>query len=178
MAVIITIMAFSVGAPGGSTFDAVRKWLPGLLVYMLSFAVIGIYWNNHHHLLRATHRISAAVMWSNLHLLFWLSLIPEMTDWVRHHAHSHLPASGYGLVALGAAIGYTILVRAIIRANGEDSEVAQAIGSDFKGYASLFLYASGAGLAWLTPWIAYALYVTVALIWFIPDRRLARPAAL
>lgn len=178
MAVIITIMAFSVGSPPGSSWEAVRKWLPGLLVYILSFTAIGIYWNNHHHLLRATDRINGAVMWSNLHLLFWLSLVPEMTDWVHHHSQDHLPASAYGMVSLGAAVAYTILVRSIVRCNGSDSPVAQAIGSDVKGYGSLVLYAGGVGLAWIDPWIAYALYIAVAVMWWVPDRRLARRAPL
>jgi uncharacterized membrane protein len=174
MAVIITIMAFELRAPQGATLTAVRAQLPGLLVYVLSFAFIGIYWNNHHHLLRAADRISGAVMWANLFLLFWLSLIPVLTEWLRDEYRHPLPAAAYGIVALAAAIAYTVLVRALIRANGRDSSVATAIASDAKGYASLGLYAAGVGLAFVSPWISYAIYAAVSVMWFIPDRRFTR----
>jgi uncharacterized membrane protein len=141
----------------------------------LSFTIVGIYWNNHHHLLRATQRISGGVMWANLLLLFWLSLIPVATKWVGQVHSASLPASVYGMVLLGAALAFQFLVHMIIRANGRDSLVATAIGSDIKGNASVGLYAGGVGLAWLSPWIAYGLYVAVAVIWFVPDRRFARP---
>ena len=174
MAVIITIMAFELRAPEGFNFEAVRDQLPGLLVYMLSFAFIGIYWNNHHHLLRATDRISGAVMWANLFLLFWLSLIPVATEWLRDEYRHPFPAAAYGVIALAAAIAYTILVRALIRANGQDSRVATALSSDAKGYASLAMYAAGVGLAFVSPWISYGLYAAVSVMWFIPDRRFTR----
>jgi uncharacterized membrane protein len=174
IAVIITIMALELRAPHGASLDAMREQLPGLLVYVLSFVIIGIYWNNHHHLLRAAERISGAAMWANLFLLFWLSLIPVLTEWLRDEYRHALPAATYGAVALAAGIAYAILVRTLIRANGRDSGVAQAIGSDIKGYASLVLYAAGVGLAFVSPWISYALYATVAAIWFIPDRRFTR----
>src|SRR5919108_2879769 len=143
IAVIITIMALELRAPEGATWDAVREQLPGLLVYVLSFVIIGIYWNNHHHLLRAAERISGAAMWANLFLLFWLSLIPVLTEWLRDEYRHALPAAAYGAVALAAGVAYAILVRALIRANGRGSAVAEAIGSDVKGYASLALYAGG-----------------------------------
>jgi uncharacterized membrane protein len=174
MAVIITIMAFELRAPDGFTFAAVSDELPGLLVYILSFTFIGIYWNNHHHLLRVTDRISGAVMWANLFLLFWLSLIPVATEWLRDEYRHALPAAAYGLISLAAAIAYTILVRALIRANGRDSRVAEAISSDRKGYVSLALYAAGVGLAFVSPWISYGLYAAVSVMWFIPDRRFTR----
>jgi uncharacterized membrane protein len=174
IAVIITIMALELRAPHGASLDAMREQLPGLLVYVLSFVNIGIYWNNHHHLLRAAERISGAAMWANLFLLFWLSLIPVLTEWLRDEYRHPLPAATYGAVALAAGIAYAILVRTLIRANGRDSAVAQAIGSDIKGYGSLVLYAAGVGLAFVRPWISYALYATVAAIWFIPDRRFIR----
>jgi uncharacterized membrane protein len=174
IAVIITIMALELRAPDGTSLDAVREQLPGLLVYVLSFVIIGIYWNNHHHLLRAAERISGAAMWANLFLLFWLSLIPVLTEWLRDEYRHALPAAAYGTVALAAGIAYAILVRALIRANGRDSAVAQAIGSDIKGYASLVLYAAGVGFAFVSPWISYAFYVAVAVMWFIPDRRFTR----
>jgi uncharacterized membrane protein len=175
MAVVITIMAFGLDVPKDTTWHALAEQLPSLLVYMLSFTTIGIYWNNHHHLLRATEHINGAVMWSNLHLLFWLSLIPVTTKWVGQEHDAHLPASVYGIVALGAAVAYGILVQTIIRANGRDSPVATAIGSDLKGNVSVVLYIAGVGLAWVSPWIAYALYVAVAVVWFVPDRRFVNP---
>jgi uncharacterized membrane protein len=174
MAVIITIMALELRAPEGATLEAVRGRLPGLLVYLLSFVIIGIYWNNHHHLLRAAERVSGAAMWANLFLLFCLSLIPVQTEWLRDEYRHPLPAAAYGSVALAAGFGYAILARALIRANGPDSAVAAAIGSDRKGYASLALYAAGVGLAFVSPWIAYGCYVAVAVMWFIPDRRFTR----
>jgi uncharacterized membrane protein len=174
IAVIMTIMAFELRPPHGSTWIDVRAQAPGLLVYVLSFVVVGIYWNNHHHLLRAADRISGAAMWANLFLLFWLSLIPVLTEWLRDQYRHALPAAAYGMVALLAGFAYAILVRTLIRANGRDSALAAAIGSDVKGYTSLVLYAAGVGLAFVTPWIAYALYVAVALVWFVPDRRFVR----
>jgi uncharacterized membrane protein len=176
MAVIITIMAFGLNVPKDTTWHSAGQQLPSLLVYSLSFTMIGIYWNNHHHLLRVTQRISGAVMWTNLHLLFWLSLIPVATKWVGEKHQAHMPASVYGIISFGAAVAYGLLVQAIIRANGRDSPVARGIGTDVKGRVSVFLFAVGAGLAWLSPWIAYALYVAVALVWFAPDSRL-RPDA-
>ena len=174
MAVIITIMAFELRPPHGATFDAVRGQLPGLLVYVLSFVFVAIYWNNHHHLLRAADRISGGAMWANLFLLFWLSLIPVLTAWLRDEYRNALPAAMYGGVALAAAVAYSILIGALVRANGPESAVAKAIRSDIKGYASLVLYAAGVGLAFVSPWISYGLYVAVSLIWFIPDRRFLR----
>jgi TMEM175 potassium channel family protein len=175
MAVIITITALSLRTPSGTSFGALGQRLPQLLIYILSFTFVGIYWNNHHHLLRATHHISAGVMWSNLHLLFWLSLIPFVTQWVgagdNHSAH--WPAATYGIVALGAAIAFEILVLTIIRANGRDSAVARATGSNLKGHVSIVCYAAGVGFAFLSPYIAYALYALVAVMWFVPDRQLA-----
>ena len=173
MAVIITIMAFGLEVPKDATWHAVKQQFPPLLVYVLSFTLIGVWWNNHHHLLRATEHISGAVMWTNLHLLFWLSLLPLATKWVGQAHQSSLPASAYGIVSVGAALAYGLLVRMIIAANGRDSPVARAIGSDVKGKVSTGLFAAGVGLAWVSPWIAYALYVGVALVWFVPDRRLS-----
>ena len=173
MAVIITIMAFSIPPPDGSSASSLRGLLPHLLVYVLSFVMVGIYWNNHHHLLRATQKIGGSVMWANLFLLFWLSLFPIVTAWVGRFPSRPVPAMTYGLVGLAAGLSYTILVRTIIRVNGADSNVGRSVGSDTKGYASLVLYASGAVLAFVSPWIAYGLYACVAVLWFIPDRRLA-----
>jgi len=171
MAVIITIMAFELRPPDGGSLDAVSAQLPGLLVYVLSFAFVAIYWNNHHHLLRAANRISGAVMWANLVFLFWLSLIPVLTEWLREEYRSALPAATYGCVALTAGFAFSILTRTLIRANGRDSAVARAVRSDIKGSASLAMYAAGVVLAFVSPWLAYALYAGVSLMWFVPDRR-------
>jgi uncharacterized membrane protein len=174
MAVIITIMAFSINVPKDTTWHALGQQLPSLLVYVLSFTMIGMYWNNHHHLLRATEHISSGVMWANLALLFWLSLIPFATKWVGQAHQASLPAAVYGMVTFAAGVAYRVLIEMIIRANGRDSAVAAAVGSDVKGFLSIGLYALGIGLAWLSPWIAYALYLAVAVVWFIPDRRFSR----
>jgi uncharacterized membrane protein len=174
MAVIITIMAFDLKTPITANWHGLEGRLPSLLVYILSFTFVGIYWNNHHHLLRATRQINGAVMWANLHLLFWLSLIPFATSWVgTEHAHS-LPASAYGVVALGAALAYFVLVRTILRANADDDSIADAVGMDIKGMVSPAIYAIGIGLAYVSPYIAYACYAAVAVIWFVPDKRLTR----
>ena len=172
MAVIITIMAFGLNVPRDTTWHAAARELPSLLVYLLSFTLIGIYWNNHHHLFRITQRISGAVMWASLHLLFWLSLIPVATKWVGQAHDASLPAAVYGIVGFGAGAGYGLLVQMIIKANGRDSAVARGIGSDVKGRLSAGLFAADVGLAWLSPWIAYALYLAVAFLWWVPDRRL------
>jgi uncharacterized membrane protein len=174
-AVIITIMALELRAPQGYTLGDVRRdLLPGLVVYILSFTLVGIYWNNHHHLLRAAERINGAVMWTNLFLLFWLSLIPVLTEWLREEYEHPLPAAAYGVVLLASGFAYSLLVRTLIRANGRDSAMARAIGSDVKGNLSLGIYAAAIPLAFVSPWISYALYVAMALLWFVPDRRFVR----
>ena len=173
LAVIITIMALELKAPVEGTFRSLHERLPSLLIYILSFTFIGIYWNNHHHLLRAARRVTGGVMWANLHLLFWLSLIPVLTEWIGEHYQAHAPAATYGLVCLGSAVAFIILTRAIIRADGGDSPVA-AIGRDVKGRASLVLYAAATGLAFVSPFISYALFAAVAVIWFVPDSRFSR----
>jgi uncharacterized membrane protein len=175
LAVIITIMALELKAPDGGSLASLRGRLPALLIYILSFTFIGIYWNNHHHLLRAARRITGGVMWANLHLLLWLSLIPVLTEWIGEYHDSTTPAAVYGLVCLGAAMAFTILTRAIIRADGGTSAVAQAVGRDVKGQASLALYAAAAALAWVNPWISYAVFAAVSVLWFVPDPRLSRP---
>jgi uncharacterized membrane protein len=174
MAVIITIMAFELKAPAGGGFSDLRDRLPALLVYILSFTFIGIYWNNHHHLLRAARQITGAVMWANLHLLFWLSLIPVLTEWIGERHADTAPAVIYGVVCLGASVAFYLLTRAIIAADGEDSAVASALGSDFKGRISLLLYAAGTALAAVSPYIAYGIFAAVAILWFVPDRRFSR----
>jgi uncharacterized membrane protein len=177
LAVIITIMAFGLRAPVGGSFTDLRGRLPALLVYILSFVYVGMYWNNHHHLLRAARRLTGGVMWANLHLLFWLSLIPVLTEWMGEHYQESAPAATYAVVSLGAGVAFIVLTRAIIRADGSDSLVARAIGRDYKGRVSLLVYAAAIGLAFVSPWIAYALFVCVAVMWFVPDRRFSRWAA-
>ena len=174
MAVIITIMAFDLKTPISATWHGLDGRLPSLLVYILSFTFVGIYWNNHHHLLRATERISGSVMWANLHLLFWLSLIPFATSWVGSQHGDWLPAAVYGVVALGAALAYYILVRFILRANVGDAALSRAVGADVKGIVSPAIYVIGIGLAYVSPYLSYACYAAVAVIWFVPDRRLTR----
>jgi len=174
MAVIITIMAFELKPPAAATGAALADRMPGLLVYALSFAFIGIYWNNHHHLLRSARRLSAAVMWSNLLLLFWLSLIPVLTSWLATSYKSSLPAAVYGAVGLLAAVSYYLLVRALIAANGRDTPLARSVARDLKGKVSVVLYAAGAAAAFISPWISYVLFVTVSVMWVVPDPRLAR----
>ena len=180
LAVIITIMALELKAPvGEGSFGDLKERIPALLVYILSFTFIGIYWNNHHHLLRAARRVTPAVMWSNLHLLFWLSLIPVLTEWIGEHWDKTAPAATYGVVCLGSAVAFTILATVIIRADGKDSPVAAVGGQSIKAQASLVLYAAGTVLAFVVvPWVSYILYAVVSVIWFIPDRTLGRIGVL
>jgi uncharacterized membrane protein len=174
LAVIITIMAFELKAPADGSFTSLRDRFPALLVYLLSFVFIGIYWNNHHHLLRATRRVTAGVMWANLHLLFWLSLIPVLTGWIGAQYGQSAPAATYGMVCLGAALAFMVLVKAIIHADGSGSLVTAATGRNVKPGASLVFYAAAGGLAFVSPWISYALFAAVAALWFVPFRRLSR----
>ena len=176
LAVIITIMALELRVPADGSFRALRDRLPALLVYILSFTFIGIYWNNHHHLLRAARRVTAGVMWANLHLLLWLSLIPVLTEWIGEHWDKPAPAATYGVVCLASAVAFTILATVIIRADGRDSPVAAVGGQSIKAQASLVLYAGGTVVAFFIPWISFILYAIVSVIWFIPDRHLSRPA--
>ncbi len=173
MAVIITIMVLELKPPAGTTLADLRQRLPALLIYVLSFTFVGIYWNNHHHLLRATSRISGAVMWTNLHLLFWLSLIPVVTEWVGQASGAAAPAATYSLVALFDALAYSLLTWAILRTEGRGSRVAAALGRDLKGRLSILVYVVTTPLAFVSPYLTYGLLVAVALMWFVPDRRLA-----
>ena len=172
LAIIVTIMVLEIRPPEEPTWAGLRPLIPILLAYVLSFVFIGIYWNNHHHLLRATIRIDGTVMWANLHLLFWLSLIPVGTAWIGK-AHTHpLPAALWGVIALMAGVAYTILVLSI-RAIDDNAGIAVAIGGDVKGKVSILMYAVGSALAFVDPWFAYAAFALVSVMWFIPDRRLA-----
>jgi uncharacterized membrane protein len=171
MAIIITIMVLEIRPPEEPTFNSLKHLTPVLLSYLLSFTFIGIYWNNHHHLFRVTGQISASVMWTNMHLLFWLSLIPAVTIWVGEAHDNALPAATYGFVAFMCGVAYFILVRAII-AHNKRAGIARAVGNDLKGIVSVVIYAGGAALAYVNPWLSYAAYAFVSIIWFIPDRRL------
>lgn len=172
IAILITIMVLELKVPHDSDLSALRPLLPILLSYVLSYVFIGIYWNNHHHLLHAAKSVTASIMWSNLHLLFWLSLIPFVTGWWGEHQGGAWPTAFYGIVLLMAAIAYTILQRVIIRHHGKDSKMAAAVGSDKKGKLSLLSYASAILIAFVNPWISMALYAFVAGVWLIPDRRM------
>lgn len=177
MAVIITIMAFELKPPDGEDWSAFSHRLPALLVYVLSFTVVGIYWNNHHHLLRATRNISGAVMWSNLSLLFCLSLVPVTTNWIGDAYHRTAPAVAYGVVAVAAAAAYFILVRTILRANHHDEGLIRAVGSDVKGLVSPAVFGLGIGLAFVSPYLSYGCYAAVSIMWIVPDRRFTRSRA-
>jgi uncharacterized membrane protein len=172
IAIIITIMVLELHVPEGHDLQALRPLLPVFLTYVLSFIFIGIYWNNHHHMLQATKRINGAILWANLHLLFWLSLIPFVTGWMGEHHSAALPNAAYAVVMLCCAIAYTILQRAIVKEQGSDSALAKAVGSDRKGMMSLALYAGAIACAFVNQWISDALLVTVASIWLVPDRRI------
>jgi uncharacterized membrane protein len=172
LAVVITIMVLALSPPHGDSLGDLKPLVPKLLVYILSFTFLGIYWNNHHKLFSATRSTSAAVMWANLYLLFWLSLIPAITAWVGEHPRAAWPAAIYGIVAIMAAIAYSpVLTRAIIRAD-RVSQVAKALGPDLKGRISIVLYLLAIVMAFVNPLLSYAFYALVAAIWFIPDRRL------
>ena len=176
MAVIITILALGLRPPLNTSEIELRAAIAHLLIYVLAFVAIAIYWNNHHHLLRATRFISGEVMWANMLLLFWLSLVPVSAEWLRDSHSEELAVAFFGLIALAAALSYTWLVRAIIRANGRDSEVALAIQRDVKGYVSLALYAIGIGLSFVSIWLGYACYAAVAVMWLDPRSALHAPA--
>ena len=172
MAVIITIMVLELKVPHGADLAALAPLVPVFLTYVLSFVFLGIYWNNHHHMLHATDRINGTIMWANLHLLFWLSLVPFVTGWMGENHFAALPTAVYGFVLLMAGIAYTIMESAIIRDQGPDSKLAAAVGSEFKGKLSATLYGIAIPLAFVHELIADAIYVFVALLWLVPDRRI------
>ena len=172
IAIIITIMVLEMKVPAGSDLAALRAGLPVFLAYVLSFANVGIFWNNHHHMLHITERINGTVLWANLFLLFWMSLIPFVIRWMDETHFAAMPTAAYGVVLALSAIAYILLERSIIACNGPSSKLARAVGGDLKGKMSLSVYALAIPLAFVHPWIALALYVVVAMIWFIPDRRI------
>jgi uncharacterized membrane protein len=172
MAIIITIMVLEIKVPHGDTLNDLRPLLPVLLSYILSFVYVGIYWNNHHHMLHATTTVTGAMLWANLHLLFWLSLFPFATGWMGENHFTALPTALYGAVLLMAAIAYYVLERTIIRAQGPESILLKAVGRDWKGKLSPLLYVAAIVATLLSPAISQVLFVAVALIWLIPDRRI------
>ena len=172
IAIIITIMVLELGVPHGVDLDALRPLLPVFLAYALSFVNLGIYWNNHHHMLSTVEHVNGAILWANLHLLFWLSLFPFMTGWMGENHFASLPVAFYGAASLMAAIAYYVLQRVIVADQGEGSRLAAALGRDVKGKASPVLYMGGIAFAYPFRWISLALYVVVALMWLIPDRRI------
>jgi uncharacterized membrane protein len=172
IAILITIMVLELKVPHGADLAALRPILPVFLTYVLSYVFLGIYWNNHHHLLHATKRVNGRVLWANLHLLFWLSLIPFVTGWMGENGIRPLPTALYGVVMLLAAIAYYILVRAILAEEGASSELAAAVGRDVKGRISPALYVIAIPLSFVSCWLALGIYVFVALMWLVPDRRI------
>ena len=174
IAIIITIMVLEMKVPHGEYLDSIAPLWPVFVSYVLSFVIVGIYWNNHHHMLHAVKHVTGAVLWSNLHLLYWLSLMPFATGFMGENHFAPLPVALYGVDLLMSAVAYFILVQALLRCHGRDSDFAARIGSDFKGKISLVAYAAAIGLAVVHPWIPLAIYVGVAAMWFIPDRRFER----
>ena len=172
VAIIITIMVLEIRVPHGSDLTALRNDLPVLLAYVLSYVNVGIFWNNHHHMLHVTERVDGKVLWANLALLFWLSLVPFVIRWIDEAGIVALPTAAYGVVLTCAAISYSVLERQIIAVNGRDSALALAVGSDRKAKLSTALYLAAIALAFVAAWIAIALYIAVALIWLVPDRRI------
>jgi uncharacterized membrane protein len=174
IAILITIMVLELQVPHGADLAALSPLLPIFLTYVLSFVMLGIYWNNHHHMLHLMERCTGGIMWANLHLLFWLSLFPFVTGWMGENHSAAMPTAFFGIVGLGSAIAYTILQTTIIAAEGPKSKLATAVQGDVKGKASLVMYAAAIGLAFVNQWFSDALYIAVALLWLVPDRRIEK----
>lgn len=172
IAIIITIMVLELQAPHGAELEALIPLIPVFVSYLLSFVFIGIYWNNHHHLLQATKQVNGRVLWANLHLLFWLSLVPFATAWMGENEFATLPVALYGAILFMAGVAFFILAHSLIALHGKDSTIATALGRDVKGIVSVVIYAVAIPLAFVNPWISFAIYILVAVIWFIPDRRI------
>jgi uncharacterized membrane protein len=172
VAIIITIMVLEIHVPQGHDLASLKAEVPLFLAYVLSYVNVGIFWNNHHHMLHATERVDGRVLWANLGLLFWLSLVPFVIRWIDEAGFTAAPVAAYGFVLACAAIAYVILERTIIAVNGPDSRLAAAVGSDAKGRLSMALYVLGVVLAFYEPWVSIALYIAVALMWLVPDRRI------
>jgi uncharacterized membrane protein len=174
IAIIITIMVLELKVPHGATFDTLMPLAPVLLSYVLSFIYVGIYWNNHHHLMHAVNHVNGTVLWANLHLLFWLSLIPFVSGWMGENHFAAMPVAAYGVVLFMCAVAYAILVRCLTRNQHDNKVLAEAIGKDKKGMLSLLLYPMGIGMAFVNAWLGFAFYIVVALIWLVPDTRIER----
>jgi uncharacterized membrane protein len=172
IAIVITIMVLEMKTPHGGNLAVLKDLTPVFISYVLSFIYVGIYWNNHHHMLHATQHVNGSVLWANLHLLFWLSLIPFVTGWMGENDFMSWPVALYGVVMLMCAVAYFILSRTLVKHHGQDSELAAAVGRDRKGQASIIIYAIAIPLTFVSRWLALILYVLVAIIWFIPDRRI------
>jgi uncharacterized membrane protein len=177
IAILITIMVLELRIPHGADLETLAKVTPSFLSYVLSFVYLAIYWNNHHHLLNTVTRVDGLILWANSNLLFWLSLVPAATGWIGENLAAPVPTAFYGLVLLMPAIAYYLLQKAIVRQQGADSVLAEALGSDIKGKLSLVFYAASVGLAFVYPWASIAIFVLVALMWLIPDRRIANTIA-
>jgi uncharacterized membrane protein len=177
LAVIITIMVLEMKVPPGGDLAALRPLLPVFTSYVLSFVFVGVYWNNHHHLLHAATHVTGGILWANLHMLFWLSLIPFVTGWMGQNDFAGLPVAVYGVIQLMAGFAFFILAQSLVATHGRDSTLARAIGRDVKGKASLAIYIVAVPVAFVSPLIAFVLYVAVAIVWLVPDRRIERAVA-
>lgn len=177
VAILITIMVLELRPPHEASFQSLKPLIPVLFSYLLSFIFLGIYWTNHHHLLHAAEHVNGGVLWANLHLLFWLSLVPFVTAWIGETHFAQVPVALYGIILLLAAIAYTILVQCLLALHGPDSLLAKALGSDFKGKISIVFYVIAIPLAFFKSWLAFSIYALVAVTWLIPDRRIERKMA-
>ena len=177
IAIIITIMVLELKVPHGESIDALAPLIPVFMSYVLSFIYVGIYWNNHHHMLHASRKVTGPILWANLHLLFWLSMFPFATGWMGENHFAATPSALYGVVLLMAAIAYWLLQQLIIASEGPDSLLKQAVGGDWKGKMSPVIYATAIPFAFWSQWISLGLYVFVALVWLVPDRRIERALA-
>jgi len=174
LAIIITIMVLELKVPEGSSWGSLKPLLPRFLAYIFSFIYVGIYWNNHHHLFQAVKKVNGSILWANLHLLFWLSLMPIATEWIGTTHFASNPVAAYGICVIMSAVAYTILENLIVRHEGEDSKLKEAIHSKFKEYISIIFYVLGIAVSFFYPYIAIGFYYLVALIWLIPDRRIEK----
>ena len=177
IAIIITIMVLELKVPHSGGFEALKSVVPTLLLYLLSFIYVGIYWNNHHHMLHACGKVSGSILWANLHLLFWLSLIPFTTEWMGDNPFNPAPTAFYGFVLFMSGVAYVVLQSLIIKVAGTDSVLKEAVGRDWKGKASMLLYLTAIACAFWIPWVSHVIFVSVALLWLIPDRRIERTLA-